>query len=823
MFFHKRLLKLFTLRAKEDISDWKLKSINRVLKKEKEKLTKRLDDNLFKQDLRPLNPMSLTDKKVISLFDSSGSRALDIKTNELCDDVFVLSVFFFQVFEDVVKKGFIYNGKKYIFLTASAGQIRVKKGLCISEEDYDRIKDRLTCGLSIEQINEKGGIIPNKYLAYSALSWSATEPWLDFDIDKSIVVDDFETNVFGTVDFVDSEDYSITRKDMEVPIPHSDGFGIMLQKPTRMIRAPFVKGLLVYFPFDRFLKEKCLSEQYTISDIYGVEHNIVDEGIQYIFTKSQFKMAQYYNSWEEYKTNFKEYGCEVGYCNAEGLFIPKSKINYQMLQTLSDMSDDEIAVITAQTHKDIDAVGNDFQTTMRLLGATSQVRNKDYYQQALEIYPELMRDQYGREIIKQTKRSLIKQAKSGRLKVDGRYQFVCDDPYAFCEWLFLGDQNPKGLLADGEVYSGYHKDDIELACLRSPHLYREWAIRINRRNEELDKWFGDTKCIYTSCHDLISKMLQFDCDGDKLLVLKDKKLINVAKRNMQGVVPLYYNMRKGKAEQINAETLYHGMALAYTGGNIGPVSNNITKIWNCGNIDEQALSAIKWLCMTNNEVIDYAKTLYRSTPPKDVAKTIQSYTKLKTPNFFQYAKDKDEEKCEKTNNSTMNRISDSFKFETVIFSKTLSKFDYRMLLSDKKFGLTADSYKVLERYDYWNRHKASIFNLGDKNLKDDNYAFLKIRSNIIDETGLGVEFIANSLVKFLYQDRKNSLKKLLWSCFGDVLVENLKKNTEGLGKICQVCGKRFKPNRGEQNLYCSTECYAEANRQKSLERWREQN
>ena len=273
--------------------------------------------------------MSLTDKKVISLFDSSGSRALDIKTNELCDDVFVLSVFFFQVFEDVVKKGFIYNGKKYIFLTASAGQIRVKKGLCISEADYDRIKDRLICGLSIEQINEKGGIIPNKYLAYSALNWSATEPWLDFDIDKSIVVDDFETNVFGTVDFVDSEDYSITRKDMDVPIPHSDGFGIMLQKPTRMIRAPFIKGLLVYFPFDKFLKEKCSPEQYVVSDIYGVEHNIIKEGIQYIFTKSQFKMAKYYNSWEEYKANFKEYGCEIGYCNAEEPFIPKSKINYQ--------------------------------------------------------------------------------------------------------------------------------------------------------------------------------------------------------------------------------------------------------------------------------------------------------------------------------------------------------------------------------------------------------------------------------------------------------------------------------------------------------------
>ena len=52
--------------------------------------------------------------------------------------------------------------------------------------------------------------------------------------------------------------------------------------------------------------------------------------------------------------------------------------------------------------------------------------------------------------------------------------------------------------------------DKKLACLRSPHLYREWPIRINNKNTEIEYWFGNTKCIYTSCHDLISKILQFD-------------------------------------------------------------------------------------------------------------------------------------------------------------------------------------------------------------------------------------------------------------------------------------------------------------------------
>ena len=48
------------------------------------------------------------------------------------------------------------------------------------------------CGLSIESINEQGGMNINKFLAYLALCNSATDEWKNFDIDKSIVVDDME-------------------------------------------------------------------------------------------------------------------------------------------------------------------------------------------------------------------------------------------------------------------------------------------------------------------------------------------------------------------------------------------------------------------------------------------------------------------------------------------------------------------------------------------------------------------------------------------------------------------------------------------------------
>lgn len=804
-YWHKRLLKLYKLRQSKDCPDWKKKSINRVIKKQKEELVKLLDARLEQSKPRQLNTDVLTDKTVISLFESSLTRALNIKTNELTDKLLILNVFFFQVFEDLVKNGFLWNGEKYVFLTASAGQIRTKRGVFIKEKDYLSIQKKLMCGLSIDDINQAGGINCNKFLAYLALTNSATEVWKEFDIDKSIVVDDFETLVTGDVDYIDDVTYEITRKRMGVPIPHMDGCGIMLDKPTRMVRAPWIKGLLVYFPFDKFIQEKC-DGRAIVKDIWGKEHDILAEDIRYIFTKSQVKLYKYYSSWDEYKQYFKQYGCEACYCNEEEKYIPKSRINYQMLQTLSDMTDEEIDALTRNTVEEIESIGQDYQTTMRLLGATEYNKNPSWFQQALMIYPELFRDPYCRDVLKQTKKSLVKQAKGGRLRVNGKYLFLSPDLYAFCEWLFLGDKDPKGLLEDGEVYTSEFKNGDELACLRSPHLYREWPIKANKRNEELDKWFGGTKCVYTSCHDLISRVLQFDNDGDKALVVKDKLLTKIAKRNMVDIVPLAYNLKKAQAEQLSSDSMYQGMVHAYTGGNIGPISNNITKVWNSGDIGEEQLNVVKWLCFQNNAVIDYAKTLWLPEPPKEIADTIKSYTEAKVPNFFIYAKDKESHQVEAPNDSTTNRIAQHIPDPRIKFSKSISKFDYRMLMNlEAGFTLEEDN-QIVKAYDYWNARQYT-FNSQEENVKDqDLYKFKQMKEKIIADSGTDdIDYIVNTLVACLYTVRDTSAKKALWACFGREILENLKKNLEGRGKICQVCGKRFKPKRCNQ-ITCSSNC-----------------
>lgn len=591
---------------------------------------------------------------------------------------------------------------------------------------------------------------------------------------------------------------------------------MMLDGPTRMVRLPWIKGLLVQFPFDKFIQEKCPNGKCIVTDIYGEEHDILAEGIRYIFTKSQFKLAKYFNSWSCYKERFKNNQCEACYCNIEENYIPKARINYQMLQTLSDMKNEEIDKLIKPTLEEINSIGNDYQTTMRLLGATDYNQNPSYFQQALMLYPELFRDPYCRDVLKQTKKSLVKQAKAGRLRVNGRYRFVSPDLYAFCEWLFLGIQNPQGLLRNGEVYVNEFRDGDELACLRSPHLYREWPIRVNKRNEETEKWFGMTKCVYTSCHDLISRIVQMDFDGDRLLVIKDRLLTKVAKRNMQGIVPLYYIMKKAKGGLIDNETLYQGMVQAFTTGNIGPISNNITKIWNCGNVGKEQVDVIRWLCMENNYIIDAAKTLYTPTRPKEIHKIISSYTKAKVPDFFQYAKDKFPHQVEEPNQSTMNRIAAKIPDPKIKFSKSISKFDYRMLMNlNYDFSISSES-KVVNSYDKWNSRQY-LFSIEEDNhqKQEDIYMYQKIRQNIIDECDKDINYVVNTLVAYLYTVRKSSQKKTLWACFGDIIVENLKNNLKNEGKVCKICGKRFSPVNNKQ-IVCSKKCYYEYDRRQAI-------
>lgn len=297
------------------------------------------------------------------------------------------------------------------------------------------------------------------------------------------------------------------------------------------------------------------------------------------------------------------------------------------------------------------------------------------------------------------------------------------------------------------------------------------------------------------------------CDGDISLVVKDKTLTTVAKRNMQGIVPLSYELKKARGGIIDADKLYEGVSMAYTGGSIGPISNAISKVKNScdGKMSDEQIKVIAWLTMKNNQVIDYAKTLWKSEPPKEIDEIIKKYTKSKLPNFFQYAKDKDPKtQVEPANNSTMNRISARISDARIKWNKSIGKFDWTMLLNKNYDYTIRENSAIIERYNWWLVHQ-NRFDFGeDVHInEDDLYKYRCIAKDIIDYTHEDVQYIVNSLVAYLYTVKKSNNKKMLWACFGDAIVENLKNNV--CGKVCVICGKRFEPITNNQ-LTCCEKC-----------------
>lgn len=791
--------------------------------------------------IRELRDEAVADKNIISVFDSYFTRTIGAEQDELCKDFMVIQVYYFDVIKDLIYHGFMFEGEKYVYFTSSAGQIRTKKCVFVRESVWKKYERSLMCGLTIDKINAKGGNNPNKHLAYMALANSATDVWEEFDIDKTIVIDDFETDVLGTYDLVDETDYSIKRQNKHVPITHTDGAGMMLpcMGKNRMVRLPWVKGLLGVFDFIKFIEEHGCSP--VLKDIYGKEHDLIAEDIQVVFCKSQFKMHKYYDSWDEYKESYKKYNCSAGYTNLEEDRIKDATINYQMLQSLTDITDDEIAEISGQSVGKLKNLCSSVKNIKDAFGVTPYNTNKTAFQESIDLYPDLLNDEYAKSHLRSIKDSIIKKCKSGKLNVRGKYTFLLPDFYAACEYWFLGEENPNGLLDDGEVFCWLFRKDDKLDCLRSPHLFMEHAIRKNiacreyeERQKKLREWFV-TDAVYTSCKDLISKILQFDVDGDKSLVVADKTLIEVAERNLEkfDIVPLYYNMKKAEPRPLNNAAIYDGLHAAFVGGNIGIYSNNISKIWNSevfvnGTHEEQcdAIDVIRLLCMENNFVIDFAKTLYKPTRPDEIDEKINEFTKDPLPHFFKYAKDKRDSQVLGSNESFVNKLEAIIPNPRINCRKLgLDEIDYTLMMknpdiefdvafTDKGKIIKEETDPVIVKYCEFNKEYYLALDsmlCSDKDNSSDSYLrtvakHRKIFSDVryaLSLYGYNNYDVVDILVKFLYGIKKSNNKTALWLCYGDIILENLESHLRPQTKDiqCVDCGLWF-----EVGIYDSKTC-----------------
>ena len=152
-----------------------VKELNDLTPKFKGVRSVRLGNILFQKDKKKPLPAGVTWENVkfpkkIAEFSSELTRAMGLKPLNYTFDQIVVNWKSMDVLEQIVKNGVnmpilqpdgSIKIKHYHFFSSSAGQLRRDKLVLLSDEIWEKIHERIECGLTWERINEMGGVNVN--------------------------------------------------------------------------------------------------------------------------------------------------------------------------------------------------------------------------------------------------------------------------------------------------------------------------------------------------------------------------------------------------------------------------------------------------------------------------------------------------------------------------------------------------------------------------------------------------------------------------------------------------------------------------------------
>lgn len=202
---------------------------------------------------------------------------------------------------------------------------------------------------------------------------------------------------------------------------------------------------------------------------------------------------------------------------------------------------------------------------------------------------------------------------------------------------------------------------------------------------------------------------------------------------------------------------------------------------------------------------------------------MREYSKMKTPYFFRYAKDKELKRVEKLNDSTMNRVARAIKNRRIRFEdEKIADVNMEMLMKQPNRRVNPSTrYDIIELYKKYNSNKNQILKITDEDRKGNSfYINREIRKAIIGSRD--VSFVVDTLVEWLFSESNKISKTLFWDCFGYDVAKNIEDNLlKRYGTLdliyCEICGERVVPI-NNQHKYCDT-CGQELEREQKRRYW----
>lgn len=495
-------------------------------------------------------------------------------------------------FKRLCERMFVFNGKRWKFLTATTGGVKESVMVFVPDSMYDHLVEWINCGR-----NTSLPYIPAKLEAYMSLVCSASVPVSDPA--GVLVVDDVVTHFTENVISIRDGDTSAEPvleyvPNADVELVDSDGYGLMSPelaarwaqelKEGRMIsgvntRCAYEKGMLFTFDFKRFAKEVAHKE--VVKDVWGNDVNINDVDI--VLTTSMLKLWDAYDSWAQYWAQCKRYGYTFRVTKVCPQKLESERTtNYQFIQPY-DLTDEQVEELVAPTVANIkEAMSGDWEKSLLYVRGTDMTENgwsrvEDTWQSAIAIEPKVLGDPYVASHIRQMIKVRIDAAKVGTLDVSGNYAIISGDPYSLCQHIF--GLQVTGLLRAGECYHKHWSDRgvDRVACFRAPMSVGNniRVLQVSATDEQRDWYQYMTTCMVLNSWDSTCHALNgADKDSDSVMTTDNSLLVNYAPNKPA----ILCQQKKGAKKQVEWNDFIDAN-IAAAGNDIGSITNRVTAMY----------------------------------------------------------------------------------------------------------------------------------------------------------------------------------------------------------------------------------------------------
>lgn len=597
----------------------------------------------------------------------------------------------------ILDKFFGNEPQKFVRLSCSAGQARKSTVVFCNSNIIDKVQERLNNNRDLTK-----PIAANKLNAYFGLYTSGTrlvtEP-------RFAVVPDYTNSINFKANWSTETDWDIDdiieEKNIDLDMTRTDGMGLISPFFAKkwsedlgldynccnfIIRQSFIKGLLTTFDFVQYCKEKN-NGNYLIKTVYKNElgeYEYVDvRDIDVIISEGQFKL---WNSYKSQKQYVESYHKNKLYWGVSQLSKKEQDdiltLNYQFIQTLN-MNSEGIKSICSQFLDWYNSISYEDanKALLFLLGINNSANkikeylntSRDNWIRSLICNHDIIKDKYIQNKIYYYIKNKIKKAFLGEIFVNGNFQFLITDPYAYMQ--HLCEQEVTGLLGKNIYYSNYwnSKGIDKVDAMRSPMTYRSEHVILNLiKNEETEKWYKyiDNGIIINWFGNDCVRFSGSDFDGDLVATTSNEIMINSVYTDEY---PVAYEAPKPQKIIPTYNDLCNADLFTF-GSKIGQITNKGTTGYAIlplieekygKNSDEYNLviSRLKQGCVAQSKQIDKAK----------LGKEVKSIPKAWTDKLTISADDSDETVKYKT---LMNNC---------LFTKRPYFFRYKYNETDKEF------------------------------------------------------------------------------------------------------------------------------------------